>query len=95
MIDPNVHGGLLTALNTASDAAEGLGKRFQTVLMEEMDYAIKELSSCLLYPDAPSSELDTCVSRFEQALEHMLAAQKDLDAGITRIQKLNGQFPTH
>lgn len=94
LVDPVGHSTLLTALSTGSEAVEELGRRFQRVLLDEMDYAIKELSSCLLYPDAPSSELDTCVSRFEQALDHMLAAQKELEAGITRIQKLNTQFPT-
>jgi len=95
MVDPNLHSTLLTALNTGSEAAEELGRRFQKVLVDEMDYAIKELSSCLLYPDAPSSELDACVKRFEQALDHLLAVQKELEAGITRIHKLNAQFPTH
>lgn len=95
LIDLNVHANLLTGLSTAAEAAEGLGRHFQTVLLEEMDVAIKELSNCLLYPDAPSGELETCVSRFEQALEHVLSSQKDLEAGIARIQKYNAQFPTH
>jgi len=93
MIDPNLHSNLLTALYTGSEAAEELGRNFQKVLLEEMDVAIKELSSCLLYPDAPSSELNACVDRFAGALEHLLAAQKNLEAGITRIQNVNAQFP--
>ncbi len=94
LVDPVGHSTLLTALSTGSENAEALGRRFQKVLIEELDSAIKELSSCLLYPDAPSSELDTCVTRFEQALDHMLTAQKELEAGITRLQKLNAQFPS-
>jgi tetratricopeptide (TPR) repeat protein len=95
MVDPNLHAGLLTALHTGAETAEALGRRFQAVLVEEMEEAIKELSSCLLYPNSPLSELNTCINRFEQALEHVLDAQKNLEAGIVRVQQLNAQFPTH
>ena len=92
MVDPNLHSTLLTALYTGSEAAETLGRNFQKVLLEEMDVAIKELSSCLLYPDVSTSELNACIDRFAEALEHVLAAQKNLEAGIARLQKLNAQF---
>lgn len=94
MIDPNLHSNLLTAIYTGSEAAEALGRDFQKVLSDEMDVAIKELSSCLLYADSSTSELNTCVDHFAEALDHMLAAQKKLEAGILRIQNLSGQFPT-
>jgi tetratricopeptide (TPR) repeat protein len=94
MIDPNLHSNLLTALFTGSEAVEALGRNFQKVLIDEMDVAIKELSSCLLYADAPASELNTCVDHFAEALDHVLEAQKKLEAGILRIQNLNAQFPT-
>jgi tetratricopeptide (TPR) repeat protein len=95
MVDPNLHAGLLTSMNSGAETAEELGRRFQKVLAEEMEIAIKELSSCLLYPNGPVSELNTCVKRFETALEHMLAAQKNVDESIGRVQQLNEQFPTH
>jgi len=92
MVDPNLHSNLLTALYTGSEAAETLVRNFQKVLSDEMETAIKELSSCLLYPDASYSELNACVDRFAEALDHMLAAQKNLEAGILRLQNLNAQF---
>ncbi len=94
MIDPNLHSSLLTALHTGAEAAEELGRTFQKVLSDEMDVAIKELSSCLLYADAPTSELNACVDRFAEALDHVLASQKKLEAGVLRLQNLNSQFPT-
>jgi cytochrome c-type biogenesis protein CcmH/NrfG len=94
MIDPNLHSNLLTALYTGAEAAEALGRNFQKVLSDEMDVAIKELSSCLLYADAPTSELNACVDRFAEALDHVLEAQKKLEAGVLRIQNLNTHFPT-
>jgi Tfp pilus assembly protein PilF len=92
MVDPNLHSNLLTALYTGSEAAEALVRNFQKVLSNEMETAIKELSSCLLYPDAPTSELNACVDRFAEALDHLLAEQKNLEAGILRLQKLSTQF---
>jgi tetratricopeptide (TPR) repeat protein len=95
IVDPNVHGGLLTALHDAAGEAEEIGRRFQHVLAEELEEVIKELSSCLLYPDAPRSELDTCVTRFERALEKMRTAQKDLELGVTHLQEAGTHFPEH
>jgi tetratricopeptide (TPR) repeat protein len=92
MVDPNIHSALLTAVYTGSEAAEGLVRNFQKALSDEMETAIKELSSCLLYPDAPNSELNACVDRFAEALDHVLAAQKNLEAGILRLQNVNASF---
>ncbi|HTU21451.1 MAG TPA: tetratricopeptide repeat protein [Gemmataceae bacterium] len=94
-VDPNIHGDLLSSLHTGAEAAEELGRRFQKVLGDEMEGAIKELSSCLLYANGPTTELGSCVSRFEQALEHILAAQKTLEMGVTHIEHLNQHFPSH
>jgi tetratricopeptide (TPR) repeat protein len=94
-VDPNLHAALLTALNTGAETVEELGRRFQRVLSDELEDVIKELSSCLLYPDGPVSDLNTCITRFEQALDHMLAAQQNMDTGIARLQQLNAQFPSH
>jgi len=95
MVDPNLHSNLLTALNTGSEAAETLGRAFQKVLTDEMETAIKALSNCLLYPNAPKSQLDTCIQGFEQALDHVFAVQKKLNASIAWLQNLNAQFPAH
>ncbi len=94
-VDPNLHGNLLIALHAAAGESEEFGRRFQQVLGDELEEAIKELSSCLLYTDAPRSELDACVSRFEEALEHMCAAQDNLDLSVSRLQTLNNYFPKH
>ncbi|MGH7170758.1 MAG: tetratricopeptide repeat protein [Gemmataceae bacterium] len=94
LVNPNLHADLLTALHTGADTSEELGRRFQKVLADEMEEAIKELSSCLLYPDGSMTELSTCVNRFEQALEHLLDAQKNLETGIARVQQLYENFPS-
>jgi len=94
-VDPNLHGGLLTALSNAAGEAEQVGRRFQQVLADELEEGIKELSSCLLYPDAPRSELDACITRFENALKQMRTAQQNLELSITRLQEVGTHFPEH
>jgi tetratricopeptide (TPR) repeat protein len=95
MVDPNVHTELLTVLNQSAADAEELGRRFQQALSAELEEAIKELSSCLLYPDGPVGELDACVTRFERALEHMQTAQQNIEIGIARLQGVSAHFPAH
>lgn len=94
-VDPNVHASLLAALNGAADQSEESGRQFQKVLSDEMENAIKELSTCLLYPDGPRSELDACIHRFESALEHMRMAQQSLDLSVTRLEESGSHFPRH
>jgi tetratricopeptide (TPR) repeat protein len=90
--DPNVHGVLLNSLHQASADAEDFGRQFQAVLADELELAIKELSSCLLYPDGPRSELDACITRFETALEKMRTTRQNIETSVTRLQGLSDHF---
>jgi Tfp pilus assembly protein PilF len=86
-VDPNADGPLLTALHNTSGEAETHGRQLQKMLTEDVEPAIKELSSCLLYPDGSRIELDACVSRFEAALERLRGLQQDLQSTMTRLQQ--------
>src|SRR5262245_10077633 len=77
-VDPNVHGSLLTNLHQATIDSENQGRHFLKILESEVEPAIKELSSCLLYPDSSVTELDQCVQKFEAALTSMRTAQRGL-----------------
>jgi tetratricopeptide (TPR) repeat protein len=95
MVDPNVHANLLTALHQGAAAAEEQGQQFQRVLSDELEDAIKNLSSCLLHKDGSRSELDECVRRFESAVDHMRAAQESLESSVTRLQSIGAHIPGH
>jgi tetratricopeptide (TPR) repeat protein len=94
-VDPNIHANLLHALNEGSGECEDLGRRFQQVLTDEMEEAIKELSSCLLYAEGSRIELDACVTRFEKALQNMRKAREDMEQGVSRLGSVSAQFPQH
>jgi hypothetical protein len=86
-IDPNEHSALLTTLHTASTESETFGKQYQQLLLEEVEPAIKELSTALLYPDGSRSEMEACFSRFEAALERMRSVQQSLQSSMGRLRQ--------
>jgi hypothetical protein len=91
-VDPTVHGGLLTTLHKATIESENYGRAFLKVVESEIEPAIKELSSCLLYPDSTAAELDECVHKFETAISSMRAAQKGLRTCMERVRNLGDQL---
>jgi tetratricopeptide (TPR) repeat protein len=91
-VDPNEHGHLLTTLHKATIESENYGRHFQRVVESQIEPAIKELSSCLLYPNSSVSELDDCVQRFEKALQSMRSAQRNLQTSIERIRNLGDRL---
>jgi tetratricopeptide (TPR) repeat protein len=88
MVDPNIHGKLLTNLHRATIDSENFGRTFLKILEEEIEPAIKDLSSCLLYPNSPTSELDECVQKFEAAVQHMRNAQNSLQGSVERVRTI-------
>jgi tetratricopeptide (TPR) repeat protein len=94
MVDPNVHHDFLTALHQATIATEETGKQFEDVLETEVEPAIKELSSCLLYPEGARTQLNDCVERFESALRHVQTVQASLQATLNKVRKCRENFPT-
>src|SRR6516162_1514605 len=93
MVDPNLHHDFLNALHQATIATEDAGKEFEEVLEKEVEPAIKELSSCLLYPDGARVQLTDCVEQFESALRRMKTVQASLEATLNRVRKCRENFP--
>jgi tetratricopeptide (TPR) repeat protein len=89
LVDPSVHGHWLTTLHAATIESDELGRTFEKVLETEIEPAIKELSSSLLYTDSPRSELEECVQKFEAALKSLRGAQDSLFTSIERLRVLS------
>jgi Tfp pilus assembly protein PilF len=92
MVDPMVHGNLLSTLHKATIESESYGRSFLKILEGEIEPAIKELSSCLLYPDTSLTELDQCVQKFEVAIQSMRTAQRSLQNSIEKIRTLGDRL---
>jgi Tfp pilus assembly protein PilF len=92
VVDPMVHGNLLSNLHKATIESETCGRDFLKILEGEIEPAIKELSSCLLYPDTSLNEFDQCVQKFEAAIQSMRNAQRSLQGSIEKIRTLGGRL---
>jgi tetratricopeptide (TPR) repeat protein len=92
-VDPTLHGDYLTRLHQLTIDAEEPGRDILQVLLKEVEPAIKELSSCLLYVDRPRAELEECVMKFEIALEHMRVAQQSMHERVAKLTQQGEQFP--
>jgi len=65
------------------------------VLEREVEPAIKDLSSCLLYPNGPRSELDACVAKFDAALKHVRKLQQELQLCVARVKNCGDHLPVN
>jgi tetratricopeptide (TPR) repeat protein len=85
-VDPNLHGPVLTILHRASIESENHGRTFLQILEKEVEPAIKELSTVLLYPDKSVGELDDCVQKFENAMHSIRSAQRSLKGSLDQVR---------
>jgi tetratricopeptide (TPR) repeat protein len=92
VVDPVVHGSLLTVLHKATIESDGHGRQFLRILEDEIEPVIKELSTCLLYPNTPGSELDHCVQKFEAAIASMRDVQRNLLSSMQRVRTVGEQL---
>jgi tetratricopeptide (TPR) repeat protein len=91
-VDPNLHGAQLAHLHQATIESENQGRNFLQVLEKDVEPAIKELSSCLLYPGGSLGGLDTCVQNFENAIHSMRSAQRSLQSCLEQVRTLSEQL---
>jgi Flp pilus assembly protein TadD len=91
-VDPTVQGGLLSSLHKATIDSETQGRNFLKVLEVEIEPAIKELSTCLLYPDSSAGELSECLQKFEAAIASMRGAQRNLQSSLERVRNLGDKL---
>jgi Tfp pilus assembly protein PilF len=91
--DPIAHGVFLTSLHQATIVAEETGRLLQKILDEEVEPAIKDLSSVLLHLRGPRGELEESVGRFESALTRMRNAHQALKGNIGKVREMEDRFP--
>jgi len=91
-VDPNVHGVLLSTLHKAALESESHNRHFLKVIEAEIEPAIKDLSSYLLHPGSSASDLDHCVQKFENAVQSMRSAQRNLQSSIERLRTIGDKL---
>jgi len=91
-VDGTVHGELLRSLHRATIDTEAQGRTFLEAVEKRVEPAIKDLSSCLLYPDTPLAEVSTHIRHFEEAVAAMRALQENLKNHMNRIRMIGEQL---
>jgi len=93
LIDPAAHGAFLSNLNHACAVVEETGKLLQSVVGDEIEPAIKELSTALLNAQGSRGELESCLGRFENALGRMKTANQALKQQAAKMGEMGENFP--
>lgn len=88
MVDPVLQGSLLGTLHKATIESENHGRQFIQIIEHEIEPAIKELSTLLLYPHKSARDLDQSIRKFEAAIEHMRGAERTLQSSMQRVRAL-------
>lgn len=91
-VDAEAHGSVLTLLHKATVDSDNEGRSWLHIMVNEVEPAIKELSTCLLYPDSSAFELGQCLMKFEAAVANMRNAQQNLKTAVGRVHKLGDQL---
>jgi tetratricopeptide (TPR) repeat protein len=91
-VDPAVHGPALSTLHAATIESEKFGRQFLELLEKEIEPAIKLLSSCMLIPDGPVSELDERIRNLVAAMNNLRTAQRGLVTSLKRVHTLTDQL---
>ena len=91
-VNPQTHGLLLTALHKATVDSDSVSRSFQKIMQSEIEPAIKELSTCLLYPESSAHDLNKCLQKFETAVANMRGAQQHLKVSMQHVQQLGDQL---
>jgi tetratricopeptide (TPR) repeat protein len=87
-LDPRFDGPALQALHRTTIVSENTCRDLARVLEEEMEVAIKEISSALLY-NASSGELAEKLDNFERAMARAKALQKAWQQNMQKLRELN------
>jgi Tfp pilus assembly protein PilF len=91
-LDPQLDGAVLTALHKATIVSENYGRDFLKILEAEVEPAIKELSTVLLYPEKSSGELSDRVEKFETALNQLRGMSRNLHLSMKKVREISDKL---
>jgi tetratricopeptide (TPR) repeat protein len=92
VVDPQQHGAILSTLHRATIDTETHTRTFLKVLESEMEPAIKDLSSALLYPDSSSGDLAHCMKKYEDAMASLRSIQASLEGSLDKTKLAGDQL---
>jgi len=91
-VNPQTQGLALTSLHKATVDSDTISRSFLKIMQSEVEPAIKELATCLLYPEMSAHDLGRCLLKFETAVANMRGAQQNLKTSVQHVQQLGEQL---
>ena len=92
LVDPALHGGILSTMHRATIEADDQGRAYLQVLEDEIEKRIKDLSALLIHPNASAVEIDNCIQKFEAAMSTLRDQQTDLGRKMERVLNLGDKL---
>ncbi len=93
-VDPLADGMVMSKLHQATIESDNLGRSMLKLLEFEVEPAIKELSTVLLYPDKTSAELKGRIEKFEAAMTSMRNTQRSLRNSVKKLREIGDRLFT-
>lgn len=93
-IDPIAHRNYLSEIHEIAVAIDENGQEMGSLLLKEIEPAIKELSTCLLYSTRSRTELESCINQFDKAIGHMRLIQQAIKSKIDHLKSQGEISPT-
>jgi tetratricopeptide (TPR) repeat protein len=93
-VDPETDGLLLTELHQIAGTTEQKKDHLAKILSEQVAPLLVELSRLLVNPRSLRSDLATCLTQFESALERACLARQGLKDEVRKLEEIASRFPT-
>lgn len=91
MLDPEEHRELLESIHYSTQKAQEQGEKYQSLLLQSLEPALKQLSSALL-SGGRASNLHSTLEQFESALNELRATHTKLHDLLFKIQSQGAKF---
>lgn len=92
LIDPNVYGSQLRTLHELVIETDTQGHEMLEFLQNEVELAIRDLSTCILTPNDPKHNLDDQIKRFDEVMSRLQAFQETLQSRLKRAKQVGEQI---
>jgi tetratricopeptide (TPR) repeat protein len=91
LLDPNVHGTLLRDLHQMIIDVDRQGHQLLGIIQGDIDKAIRDLSNCLLFPNAIGNDLNGQIKKFDAVMTQLQQLHQALQKNMKKVRELGDQ----
>lgn len=91
LLDPNFHGTMLRDMHQAIISMDRQGHQLLHVLQDDIERVIRDLSSCLLFPNNPGNDLNGQIQKFNVVAALLQQLQQQLQKDMKKTREMGEQ----